>query len=50
MNVLCIGERVIGIELAREIVRSFLGARFSAGGRHLRRLNKVLDLEKQWQR
>ncbi len=50
MNVLCIGERVIGIELAREIVRSFLGARFSAGGRHLRRLNKVLDLEKKWQR
>ena len=45
MNVLCLGERVIGQELARAIVRSFVGATFSAEGRHLRRYNKVQEIE-----
>lgn len=47
MNVLCMGERIIGIELASEIVQNFLAARFSNEERHLRRLNKVLEIEKQ---
>jgi len=45
MNVLCIGARVIGPELAFEIIRSFLGADYQPGDRHARRLAKVLDLE-----
>ena len=48
MNVLCLGERVVGIELAREILRSFLGARFSGAERHRRRLEKVLDIERAY--
>jgi len=47
MNVLCLGARVIGLELAREIVAAFLNARFSGAERHRRRLNKVLDIEAQ---
>jgi ribose 5-phosphate isomerase B len=47
MNVLCLGERVIGPELARQVVRAFAEARFSAAGRHLRRLEKVLAIEKR---
>jgi ribose 5-phosphate isomerase B len=46
VNVLCIGERVIGIELAKEIVLSFLGAKFSHAERHQRRLDKVNAIEK----
>ena len=47
MNVLCIGQRIIGIELAQEIIHNFLEARFSAEDRHQRRLNKVLTIEKE---
>lgn len=46
MNVLCLGARVIGDALARELVRAFLSARFDANERYQRRLNKVLELEK----
>ena len=45
MNVLCLGARVIGVELARELVSAFLKARFSGEERHRRRLQKVLDFE-----
>ena len=45
MNVLCLGARVIGIELATECVKAFLGARFSAEPRHRRRVAKVLAIE-----
>ena len=45
MNVLCLGARIIGIELAREIVRAFLSAHFSGEERHRRRLEKVLEIE-----
>jgi ribose 5-phosphate isomerase B len=44
-NVLCIGERVIGIELAREIVFAFLNAKFSNEERHVRRVNKINAIE-----
>ncbi len=50
MNVLCLGERVIGIELAREVLRAFLAARFTREGRHRRRLDKLLAIEKKWLR
>ena len=44
-NVLCLGERVIGIELAREIILTFLAAQFSHGERHQRRLDKIKKIE-----
>ena len=47
MNVLCLGERVIGIALAREIVERFLAARFTAEDRHRRRLDKLLAVERR---
>ena len=50
MNVLCIGERIIGIEVAREILLNFLGARYQAEERFQRRLDKVLAIEKNWLR
>jgi ribose 5-phosphate isomerase B len=46
MNVLCMGARIIGVELARELVKAFLGAKFSGEERHLRRLAKVDEIEK----
>ncbi len=47
MNVLCLGGRVIGPEVARELVAAFVGAEFSAEERHVRRLNKVLAREQR---
>ena len=46
MNVLCLGSEIVGGELAAELVRAFLGARFLAEGRYLKRLEKVERLEK----
>jgi ribose 5-phosphate isomerase B len=46
MNVLCLGSEVIGAELAVELVRAFLGARFDGGERYVARLNKVAAMEK----
>jgi len=45
VNILCIGERVLGIELAKEIVTAFLKAKFTGEERHLRRLAKISALE-----
>lgn len=45
MNILCLGARVIGVELARELASAFLKARFSGEERHRRRLRKVLAIE-----
>jgi ribose 5-phosphate isomerase B len=45
MNVLCLGARVIGTELARELVSAFLSTRFSGEERHVRRLDKVKEME-----
>jgi RpiB/LacA/LacB family sugar-phosphate isomerase len=50
MNVLVLGARVIGTELAPELVKAFLGASFSGEERHRRRLNKVIELEKRYMR
>jgi ribose 5-phosphate isomerase B len=46
VNVLVLGARVIGSELAVELVQAFLKARFTGEDRHVRRLSKVLDLER----
>ncbi|MDH3297240.1 MAG: ribose 5-phosphate isomerase B [Gemmatimonadota bacterium] len=46
-NVLCLGERVIGIELAREIVGRFLTAVFTGEPRHRRRLDKLIAIERR---
>jgi RpiB/LacA/LacB family sugar-phosphate isomerase len=46
MNVLCLGSRVIGMELARELVRAFLGASFLREERYLRRVEKTQRIEK----
>ncbi|HET7213548.1 MAG TPA: ribose 5-phosphate isomerase B [Terriglobia bacterium] len=48
MNVLVLGSRIIGPELARELVRSYLGARFSGDERHRRRLAKVDAIEHRY--
>ncbi|MFM8570375.1 MAG: ribose 5-phosphate isomerase B [Pirellula sp.] len=47
MNVLCIGARVIGPELAFEIIRAFLGARYTPQPRHARRLDKIVAIEQR---
>jgi ribose 5-phosphate isomerase B len=45
VNVLCLGARVIGPELAVEVVRDYVNARFSGLERHVRRLGKVAGFE-----
>ena len=50
MNVLAIGARVVGPEVAAELVRAFAGARFSGDERHVRRLNKMLAIEQRTMR
>ena len=47
LNVLCLGARVIGVELAREVIWAYLGARFSQEERHQRRLSKILAAENE---
>ncbi len=46
LNVLCLGGRVVGPELAAEIVWNFLAATFSGEQRHVRRLAKVAEIER----
>ena len=47
MNVLCLGSEVVGAELAGDLVRAFLGARFDGGERYVARLEKVEAMEKE---
>lgn len=47
MNVLCLGARVIGPELTKELVKVFLGAQFSNEERHRRRVGKIYALEEK---
>ena len=46
MNVLCLGSEVVGGELAVDLVRAFVGARFDGGERYVARLKKVEAMEK----
>ena len=48
INILCLGGRVVGSELACEIVRAFLAARFSNAERHKRRRDKVTAWENEY--
>lgn len=48
MNVLVLGARVIGIELARELVDAFIGAKYTAEERHQRRVGKISALEQRY--
>ena len=50
MNVLCLGARIVGQELARELVRAFICAQFTGEERHVRRLNKVKAIEAKFLR
>ena len=45
MNILCLGGRVVGSVVARELVDAFLAAKFTGAERHVRRLRKVASLE-----
>jgi len=47
LNVLCLGARVVGPELAKDIVRIWISASFSGAERHRRRLAKVLEIERE---
>lgn len=47
MNVICLGGRVVGPQLAWDLVRTFLEAHFTGADRHRRRLGKVAALESQ---
>jgi ribose 5-phosphate isomerase B len=49
LNVLCLGGRIEGPELAWDLAQTFLAAKFSQAERHLRRLRKVAALEDQYQ-
>src|SRR5882724_11387208 len=47
MNILCMGGRVVGPAVARDLVDTFLAAEFSQAERHVRRPRKVASLEAQ---
>jgi ribose 5-phosphate isomerase B len=44
-NIVCIGERIVGVEVGAEIVKAFLETPFSEGDRHKRRIEKITKLE-----
>jgi ribose 5-phosphate isomerase B len=48
VNVLCLGARVIGPALATEVIRAFLAARFTGEARHVRRLGKIREIEREF--
>jgi ribose 5-phosphate isomerase B len=48
VNVLVLGSRVIGVELAKELCTAFLQAKFTAEERHRRRLAKTLSIEQRY--
>ncbi len=50
VNVLCLGARVVGPDLARALVDTFLAASFSGDERHLRRLAKIDAIENRFLR
>lgn len=45
-NVVCLGERIVGPEMANEIVRAFIATPFSNSDRHRRRIEKISGLDK----
>jgi len=47
MNVLCLGSRVVSLELALDLVKAFVAARFADEERYRRRLQKVAEMERE---
>jgi len=47
MNILCLGARVVGIEVAKELIAAFVHASFTGEERHVRRLGKLLSIEQK---
>ena len=47
-NVLCMGGRVIGPLIAEEVLTAFLGASYSGEERHVRRLGKIAEIEREF--
>ena len=45
MNILCLGSRIVGTEVVRELVSAFISAEYTNEERHARRLNKVIEME-----
>lgn len=45
VNILCLGQRVLGIELTKDIVFAFLAANFTGEARHIKRLEKITAIE-----
>jgi ribose 5-phosphate isomerase B len=50
LNVLCLGSRVIGAELAKTLVDAFMAATFSGDERHMKRLAKIDAIESRYSR
>jgi ribose 5-phosphate isomerase B len=48
MNVLVFGSRIIGVKLAEDLVKAYLGAKFTNEARHVRRLGKIKVLEEKF--
>jgi ribose 5-phosphate isomerase B len=46
MNVLCLGSEIVGPSLARDLVTTFLAARFDGGERYVKRLKQIEDIER----
>ena len=46
MNILCLGSEVVGPSLARDLIATFIGARFDGGERYVKRLQMIEDLER----
>jgi ribose 5-phosphate isomerase B len=46
MNVLCLGSEIVGPSLARDLIHTFMRARFDGGERYVKRLKKIEDLER----
>jgi ribose 5-phosphate isomerase B len=49
LNMICLGGRVIGIELAKAIIDAFVSAEYEGQERQQRRMGKVAELEKDWE-
>ena len=45
MNILCLGQRSVGLEVAKAVVREFVSSQFSGENHHQRRIDKISDIE-----
>src|SRR5580704_2982138 len=48
MNILCVGGRTVGLEVAWDLVQTFLAAEHGTAERYVRRLDKIAALETRW--